>query len=64
MTQRIQVFLQDRVITSVLSATEIPDVPFPLRILNDFPLLRRIPGRVVGLGFQPEHVALPELPRA
>ena len=64
MTQRIQVFLQDRVITSVLSATEIPDVPFPLKILDDFPLLRRIPGRVVGLGFQPEHVALPEVPRA
>ena len=45
LTQRIQVFLQDRVIKSVLAASEVPNVPFPLKILNDFPLLRRIPGR-------------------
>jgi 2-polyprenyl-6-methoxyphenol hydroxylase-like FAD-dependent oxidoreductase len=64
LTQGLQVFLQDRVITGILSATKIPDVPFALKILNDFPLLRRIPGRIVGLGFRPEHVALPKVPRA
>lgn len=62
--QRMQVFLQDRVISSVLSASEITEIPFPLRMLNDFPLLRRIPARIVGLGIRPEHVALPEIPRA
>ena len=64
LTQRMQVFLQDRVISNVLSASEITEIPFPLRMLNDFPLLRRIPARIVGLGFRPEHVALPEVPRA
>lgn len=64
LTQRLQVFLQDRVITSVLSGQEISDIPFPLKLLNDFPLLRRIPGRIIGLGFRPEHVALPEVARA
>lgn len=64
LTQRMQVFLQDRVISNVLSASEITEIPFPLRMLNDFPLLRRIPGRIVGLGFRPEHVALPEVMRA
>jgi len=64
LTQRMQVFLQDKVIASVLSASEITEIPFPLRVLNDFPLLRRIPGRIIGLGFRPEDVALPEVARA
>jgi hypothetical protein len=63
LTQRMQVFLQHKVITSVLSASEITEIPFPLRVLNDFPLLRRIPGRIIGLGFWPENVALPEVAR-
>lgn len=63
LTQRLQVFLQDRVVTSVLTATEITEIPFPVKTLNDFPLLRRIPGRIIGLGFRPEHVALPEVAR-
>lgn len=63
LTQRMQVFLQDKVIAGVLSASEITEIPFPLRVLNDFPLLRRIPGRIIGLGFRPEDVALPEVAR-
>ena len=63
LTQGMQVFLQDRVITSILSGSEITQIPLPLRLLNDFPLLRRIPARIVGLGFRPEHVALPEVAR-
>lgn len=63
LTQRMQVFLQDKVVTSVLSGAEITNIPFQVKLLNDFPLLRRIPGRIIGLGFQPEHVALPEVAR-
>ncbi|MDJ0512281.1 MAG: FAD-dependent oxidoreductase [Methyloceanibacter sp.] len=64
LTQRMQVFLQDRVISSVLEAKELTEVPWPLRVLNDLPLLRRIPGRIIGLGFRPEHVALPAVARS
>jgi len=64
LTQKMQVFLQDRVITSVLSGREITEIPFALRALNDIPLLRRIPGRIIGLGFRPEHVALPAVARS
>ena len=60
LTQRLQVFLQDRVISNVLAGTEIESIPVPLRILNAYPVLRRIPGRIIGLGFRPEHVALAE----
>jgi hypothetical protein len=31
-----------------------------MRLMNRFPLLQRIPGRVVGMGFRPEHIATPD----
>jgi len=32
------------------------NAPLMVRLFATFPLLRRIPGRLVGLGFRPEHV--------
>jgi 2-polyprenyl-6-methoxyphenol hydroxylase-like FAD-dependent oxidoreductase len=59
-TQRLQVFLQDRVVTPALSSkTKIEDLPLPLKILRGWPWLRRIPARVVGVGFRAEHVKTP-----
>jgi 2-polyprenyl-6-methoxyphenol hydroxylase-like FAD-dependent oxidoreductase len=56
-TQRIQVLIQNRVIGPVLAnrASSFP-VPLPLRLLRDWPFLRRIPARLMGLGVRPEHV--------
>ena len=54
--QRLQVFLQDRLISPVLASKGTPRVPFALRVLQWVPMLRRIPARVVGMGFQPEHI--------
>jgi hypothetical protein len=34
-----------------------------LRLLQRWPVLRRLPARIVGLGFRPEHVRTPENPR-
>ncbi len=31
-------------------------VPWPIRLAQRWPVLQRIPARVVGVGFQPEHV--------
>ncbi len=61
MTQRLQIAIQKRVITSVLASTTQPGVPFVARMLNRFPWLRRIPGRLIGMGFRPEHVETPEI---
>ncbi len=59
-TQRIQLFIQDRVITGVLgSATDIKP-PLPFRLLQMFPILRRLPARLIGLGVRPEQVQTPE----
>jgi 2-polyprenyl-6-methoxyphenol hydroxylase-like FAD-dependent oxidoreductase len=55
-TQRLQVFLQDNVILRVLSTNKPLSLPWPLKLLRRFPVLRRIPARVVGVGFRPEHV--------
>ena len=61
MMQAVQLFIQKRVISNVLSLTERPKPPFAVTLFNRFPLLRRFPARLIGLGFRPEHVQSPEL---
>ena len=56
LTQRSQVFLQDRVIHRVLGSRHQPSLPLLLRLMRRWPLLRRVPARVVDIGFRPEHV--------
>jgi 2-polyprenyl-6-methoxyphenol hydroxylase-like FAD-dependent oxidoreductase len=60
LTQALQVFIQDRVISTVLQMTAQPKMPFAVKLLNRFPVLRRIPARVIGMGFRPEHVETSE----
>jgi 2-polyprenyl-6-methoxyphenol hydroxylase-like FAD-dependent oxidoreductase len=60
LTQAMQVFAQNRVITSVLASTQRTKIPWPLKLILAFPWLRRIPARIVGVGFRPEHVRTPE----
>jgi hypothetical protein len=56
MTQRLQVAVQNRIISNVLSITATPTPPFAARMLGRFALLRRLPARVIGMGFRPEHI--------
>jgi 2-polyprenyl-6-methoxyphenol hydroxylase-like FAD-dependent oxidoreductase len=56
MTQRMQVLIQDRVINSVLRSTATPRPPLVAQLLGRFPPLRRLPARIVGMGFRPEHI--------
>jgi 2-polyprenyl-6-methoxyphenol hydroxylase-like FAD-dependent oxidoreductase len=50
---------QDNVIGTVLSGRPIAGAPWPVRMLDRFPLLRRIPGRLIGLGVRRERVRSP-----
>jgi 2-polyprenyl-6-methoxyphenol hydroxylase-like FAD-dependent oxidoreductase len=59
LTQRLQVFIQNRVIFKTISSGVPNRLPVVARLLNRFPVLRRIPARIVGLGFRPEHVRTP-----
>ena len=54
-TQRIQVAVQRRIISRFLGGDVTP--PLPIRLMARFPLLRRIPGWLIGNGVRPEHVA-------
>ena len=56
MTQRMQLFLQRNVIGRVLSSGATPGIAWPIRLMQRFPVLRRIPARLIGMGFSPEHV--------
>jgi 2-polyprenyl-6-methoxyphenol hydroxylase-like FAD-dependent oxidoreductase len=55
-TQRLQILIQNNVIRRILGSAETLSVPWPLKVLQRWPILRRIPARVIGLGFRPEHV--------
>jgi len=54
-----QKLAQDNVIGTVLSGVPISDAPWPIKLLDRFPLLRRIPGRIIGLGVRRERVRSP-----
>jgi 2-polyprenyl-6-methoxyphenol hydroxylase-like FAD-dependent oxidoreductase len=61
MMQAVQLFVQKRIISNVLTMTERPRPPFVVTLFSRFPFLRRIPARLVGMGFRPEHVHSPEI---
>jgi 2-polyprenyl-6-methoxyphenol hydroxylase-like FAD-dependent oxidoreductase len=58
-TQRAQLLVQNRVIRRVLSGAGKLTPPLPIRLLARFPVLGRIPARLIGIGFRPEHVKTP-----
>jgi 2-polyprenyl-6-methoxyphenol hydroxylase-like FAD-dependent oxidoreductase len=67
-TQTLQLLVQNNVIRRVLGSAELGSakplkVPALLRLMQYFPYLRRLPARIVGLGFRPEHVRTPEASR-
>jgi len=59
--QGAQKLAQDRVIGRLLAARRpLASAPLVVRLLNRFPLLRRIPGRFIGLGIRRERVRSPD----
>ena len=59
-TQRLQLIVQNNVIRRVLDTTRPLTPPWPVKLLGRWRFLQRIPARVVGLGFRPEHVKTPD----
>ena len=59
--QRAQKLVHDRVLTPLVVRRAVLDkVPLPLRLFERFPILRRIPARLVGLGVRREHIRSPD----
>jgi 2-polyprenyl-6-methoxyphenol hydroxylase-like FAD-dependent oxidoreductase len=59
MTQRLQVAVQNRIISATLRSTGPLKVPFVVRMFQRLPFLQRLPARLVGIGFRPEHIRTP-----
>lgn len=57
--QRGQKLAQDKIIGAVLGGTPITTAPLAIRVLDRFPLLRRLPGRIIGQGIRRERVNSP-----
>ena len=59
--QGFQKAAQDRIITPLLLRQGGAfDPPLALKLLNRFPILRRIPAALIGFGYKAEHVRSPE----
>jgi 2-polyprenyl-6-methoxyphenol hydroxylase-like FAD-dependent oxidoreductase len=61
MTQRLQLAIQNRIIARVLERDAPLPPPLALRLLRRFPVLTRVPARLIGLGFRPEHIRSPDV---
>lgn len=61
LTQFFQVQAHKRILGPLLSGQmNLQQPPLAAKLLRKFPVLRRIPARLIGMGFRPEHVKTPE----
>jgi len=56
LTQGMQLFIQNRIVRRVLDERQSLKPPRALKLLLRLPWLGRVPGRLLGMGFRPEHV--------
>ncbi|WP_206734847.1 FAD-dependent oxidoreductase [Bradyrhizobium zhanjiangense] len=65
MTQRLQVIMQNNIISGALQPGDRPlKVPLILRLITALPWLQGIPARLLALGVRPEHVQSKAAPTA
>jgi len=60
-TQWAQVQVQERILSAVLGSQQQVRPPWFVRQFKKFPVLRRIPARLIGIGVRPEHVRTPDV---
>jgi len=61
LTQRLQLIMQNRIISRALAGAQRPKPPLLFRMFEMFPLLRRIPARFLAVGIRPEHIHTPDV---
>ena len=59
--QAMQIFIHRRVVTGRTSNDKEASLPFVLRLLKWFPILRQLPARFIGMGPRPEHIHSPNV---
>jgi 2-polyprenyl-6-methoxyphenol hydroxylase-like FAD-dependent oxidoreductase len=55
-TQRLQMAIQNRVLSAALLTEGTFRPPLALRLIASIPVLRSLPARIIGLGIRPEHI--------
>jgi 2-polyprenyl-6-methoxyphenol hydroxylase-like FAD-dependent oxidoreductase len=58
-TQAMQVFFQNNLVSRALASSGKFEPPLVMRLFVHFPLLRRLPARLIGIGVRPERVRSP-----
>ncbi|MBI1349117.1 NAD(P)-binding protein [bacterium] len=53
--QRFQTFVQSQIVAQALRTDQPFHLPLPVRLIQKLPLLRRIPGSIIGHGFHQVH---------
>jgi 2-polyprenyl-6-methoxyphenol hydroxylase-like FAD-dependent oxidoreductase len=61
LTQAMQIIIQDHLVKRILGSDQNIPLPWPAKLIQQWPLLRRIPARLIGIGFRAEHVKTPQL---
>ncbi len=56
LTQRMQITIHNAILTPALASSDKLSVPWVARLISVVPWLNRLPARLIGLGFRPEHV--------
>jgi hypothetical protein len=59
--QKMQVVIQNAFLGRILDAKAKLKPPLVMRAFAAIPLLRRIPGYVIGIGVRPEHIRTPDV---
>ena len=60
-TQWLQLTIQKRLISRLLASQQRPKPPLLFKLFEIFPVLRRVPARLLAIGIRPEHVHTPEV---
>lgn len=55
--QRGQVLIQNGLMKKQNDKRTDAPLPLPFKLISKFPILQRLPARIVGMGFRPEHVS-------
>lgn len=56
LTQKLQIFLHHHLLERIFNSAEPIPPPFLMRLLEEYPRLRSLPARIIGIGFRPEHI--------
>jgi 2-polyprenyl-6-methoxyphenol hydroxylase-like FAD-dependent oxidoreductase len=59
-TQAVQLIIQKRLISRVLEGGQRPKPPLLFKLIALFPVLGRVPARLLAVGIRPEHLHTPE----